>query len=111
MECNAHIAVSPENLAPLNAMSADGMYEVLSEVSCELDDGHPGPHYAIGQAVGDDDYWIAWTEEIQTLEQLPPCDAELNGEFCLLMLNHFGSHSTGERRWTTLSGETRSRPK
>jgi hypothetical protein len=84
----------------------DPAHEIEPVVPCELQDGHPGPHLALGQAYGAiTELWLRWLagQPLEFLEVAEtgycpaegPPDPEDPGELldCRLPGGHPGSHS------------------
>jgi len=66
---------------------------------CHLPAGHHGPHHALGQSAGHDEWWLAWDfNDLRQLAVLPPCtatsddDTRSEPEPCLLFAEHPGRH-------------------
>jgi hypothetical protein len=74
----------------------DGTDEIGSSLHCGLNAGHPGPHAALGQAAGHDEYWVRWTLRASEIVKLPPCperaEPGIGGSTgaCLLFEHHPG---------------------
>ncbi|MEX5707642.1 MULTISPECIES: hypothetical protein [Parafrankia] len=63
-------------------------YEVPSEVTCALQQGHPDNHMAVLQGWGNEEVWLSWSAP-RTITA-PGCRAE--GMTCLLPTGHQGHH-------------------
>jgi hypothetical protein len=82
-------------------------------VTCELENGHTGPHFAVAETANPadtdlDDTWITWTSPATIeLTRLPVCDSAIgedpedptDEQFCLLWNGHPGLHSGGPTWW------------
>jgi hypothetical protein len=78
--------------APLDAVAVWGW--------CELEPGHDGLHYLLGQQSGDQLWWLCWREEDERdLRPVLPCRAEDRPDGrgdaapCTLFVDHAGGHS------------------
>jgi hypothetical protein len=93
--CMARVDLDDDEQRWLNTMP-DGTDQIGSSLHCGLDAGHTGPHAALGQAAGDDEYWVRWTLRASEIVKLPPCperaEPGIGGSTgaCLLFEHHPG---------------------
>ncbi|MGW7131327.1 hypothetical protein ACWGIA_23740 [Streptomyces bobili] len=81
----------------------DAAHEVKVHLLCELEDGHAGAHWALGQTQdrgADADctqWWLRWAAGSQEWAHNVDCPEEAPDadEFCLLPVGHEGAHSWG----------------
>ncbi|QIB49555.1 hypothetical protein [Streptomyces aureoverticillatus] len=85
----------------------DPAHEIVEDPRCELQDGHPGPHMALGQESELKAWWVVWAPEGQPLRvrgtetkrRLYPFDdctmtaPQDPDEDCQLVASHPGAHS------------------
>jgi len=69
--------------------------ELTSQLDCELEGGHAGPHHALAQCSGEDDWWLRWGDRL--LVVIPVCPAEKavpndDPAPCTLPAEHSGRH-------------------
>jgi hypothetical protein len=95
LSCMARINLDDDERQWLNSMP-NGADQIGAWMPCGLDIAHPGPHVALGQAAGDDEYWVRWTLRASEIVKLPPCpehpgaDADGATLGCLLFEHHPG---------------------
>lgn len=94
--CSGATVLTPEEMARLDALP-NGAHLIEPDRECHiLQDGHDGPHLALGQESGADEWWLLWDDaQLREFKVLPPCpveDAELE-ESCLLPVDHKGPHT------------------
>ena len=71
-------------------------YALIDIPKCELEDGHDGPHAAMGQHCDDVEWWIRWdaaAPQIVAAQLCPEDDEDDEDEVCLLFAGHTGHHS------------------
>ncbi|MCM3886653.1 hypothetical protein [Frankia sp. R82] len=92
--CGDVLVLTEAELAELAAIP-DPDTELESELPCELEAGHPGPHLAQAQASRDLEWWMLWQHARRDLMILEPCPAETtDGDtVCNLPIDHPGRHS------------------
>lgn len=82
-------------------MPAHGLERVLS---CNLDQGHAGPHASLGQYSRDTEWWVQWTLSVSEINPIPACpvtrtpDQDEDDNVCLLYAGHPGRHLYGTDR-------------
>jgi hypothetical protein len=59
---------------------------------CELEEGHDGPHAALGQQSGDLELWIRWNGTAPRILETPRCSYDDGDAVCLLFDEHPGRH-------------------
>jgi hypothetical protein len=78
----------------------DPAHETEPELTCALVSGHDGPHAALAQRSGDEDYWFRWNMRAYEAVAIGACTSV--GSFaggpkrrtvCLLYIEHPGPHS------------------
>lgn len=95
--CAARVTLTSKVRGALAAI--DGPHRIERWAVCELPDGHPPPHYYLGQSSSDlrvrTDWWVTWTESMAPgLVELPDCPFDSDEDFpCLLMKDHPGRHT------------------
>ena len=95
LPCVARIELDGHEVRWLDSLpgAAD---EVPTSVRCSLEFDHPGPHAALGQAVGDTELWVRWTLRASEIVRLPNCpehDTTPSQEPCFLFDKHPGKHT------------------
>jgi hypothetical protein len=98
--CTHYTVLNDAEWAPL----ADGAHARADIYACELEAGHPAPHFSLAQAMGgtdDSEYvWVRWSRGRKAVvADVPPCPAETvdpdDGDswLCQLPCGHPGKHS------------------
>jgi hypothetical protein len=90
--CWVEILLTDAELAELAAIPQPAN-ELETQLWCELEAEHPGPHLTLGQASGDIEWWLRWGLGGRDLVVLVPCSAEGDDHVCTLPLGHPGGHS------------------
>lgn len=100
--CGATAALRPRERRRLSNLP-NGADEVPWNVSCDLEPGHDGPHYAGTQAdmASGGEYWVCFGETFRSggevsIQMLSPCpvygSSETKEDPCLLFDGHPGRH-------------------
>jgi hypothetical protein len=100
--CPAEIELSANQLAWLAELPIPA-HSLKPELTCDLDQGHDGPHASLGQHSGDTEWWVRWTlhsSEISPFEACPSVrvSGDEDEDSCLLFEGHPGSHLYGDER-------------
>ncbi len=95
--CPGAIMLTDTEHAMLSALPHPA-HEVARERWCELENGHTGLHYTLGQVSLDEAWWLRWNDEgdRRELTALANCSVEEAGadpEPCALPAGHAGAHS------------------
>lgn len=107
--CQARTIITPGVLTCLVEDVDNGCHQLNPLATCDLEDGHPGPHLSISQTDLDGmmDYWVEWTG--QRLVAIPTCPSTFEGTprhdygdedlpiDCWLPEHHPGHHNGGRR--------------
>lgn len=98
-ECTADADLAPEEIEYLNALP-DAAHQAPQVVSCELKEGHAGPHQGLAQSDdrGQHDYtnwWLRWSAAGREWTHEPCCylGRETTAELCMLPEGHEGAHA------------------
>ncbi|MFG3096041.1 hypothetical protein [Streptomyces sp. NPDC048202] len=66
----------------------------LTQVTCELDATHDGPHADhLGEIDRGTQLWVQWEETRYVFVRLAPCEAPTAGDVCTLFAGHDPGHS------------------
>jgi hypothetical protein len=98
--CVARVVLTDDQVAWLDARP-HGAHEVRAQPCCALENGHRGPHAAMGQQANRVEWWIRWTLQASEIVETHICPVEndtivnAHGEHdpCLLFNGHPGRHS------------------
>jgi hypothetical protein len=97
VRCRVGIKLTAEEITRLEALPT-GANMIVPERWCALESGHAGSHFALGQASGDEEFWIQWVEGDSQIVVLEPCPSEGpegSEDPCLLYSRHDGCHDFG----------------
>jgi hypothetical protein len=100
-----------DRAADVEACEAWVMLSKHDVVTCELQVGHDGRHFAVAESLDDasDEPWFAWYDaDTPEVVCLPPCDSALDkypgdpigDEVCILADGHQGLHTGGTTWWS-----------
>ena len=92
VRCVARAALDPASVLWLLDRPAS-TYALIDIPVCELEDGHDGPHAALGQQSGDVELWIRWHGTASRILECPHCYYDDGDAVCLLFAGHPGRHS------------------
>lgn len=103
--CPARITLDATQLAFFSGLPAAAP-SLQSELGCELEQGHDGPHAALGQQVDTTMWWVQWTLSASEINPYTWCPARNTSDVqprsnrdCELFAGHPGSHSSAKKRW------------
>ncbi|MGY0065125.1 hypothetical protein ACWY4P_54055 (plasmid) [Streptomyces sp. LZ34] len=98
-ECTTDaVELTPEEIQHLSQLPG-AAHEVKSPLECELEDGHAGPHCALGQSddLDPDDvthWWLRWSSESREWTHEPTCYLpDDDAPWCPLPAGHEGAHN------------------
>jgi hypothetical protein len=107
--CPARITLDAAQLAFFNELPADAP-SVQSALRCELEQGHEGPHAALGYQAAATTWWVQWTLSASEINPYTWCSAtstpaadDRDEQDCALFDGHPGTCSPGWRTWRDMS--------
>ena len=92
LKCPHVVTITEEEHDRLELLD-DAAHEVEWDLCCALQGNHPGPHITLGQAAGNDEWWVRWSGTAREIVKLPGCAAKTPTDLCFLPEDHYGAHS------------------